>query len=239
VRVLVVEDDADLARTVRRFLVADGFAVDVANDLPDADFRITINAYDVLVLDRMLPSGDSVELLRAARAAGLACPVLLLTARDSVADRIEGLQAGADDYLVKPFAMGELVARVQALARRVDRGPAPGLLVLADLQLDPARQEAARAGHPLALTPKELCILRYLLIHAGRVVSQAELVEHCWDEFADPASNVVEVKVGHLRRKLGQPPLVHTVRGAGYLAEDRIGAGADRVGEDSDRTITR
>lgn len=216
-RVLVLEDDADLSEAVRRFLVAAGYAVDVARTWGEADERAAVNDYDALVLDRSVPGGDSLDLLRTRRADGDRTPAIFLTARDAVADRVEGLQAGAEDYLVKPFAMAELVARVHALTRRSAVVAEPQLR-LADLLVDPSRRQARRREQDLGLTAKEFVLLRYLLTHRDRVVSRSELIEHCWDEMAEPMSNVVDVKIRQLRRKLGEPPLVHTVRGAGYLA---------------------
>jgi two-component system copper resistance phosphate regulon response regulator CusR len=144
-------------------------------------------------------------------------PVLFLTCRNDVSDRVEGLEAGGDDYLGKPFAMAELVARVRSLARRTAAVQAP-VLTLGDLVVDQARASVSRDGRAVTLTPKEYSLLEYLVRHAGQVVSRQDLLEHCWDEFAEPASNVVEARIGRLRSKLGSPPLVHTVRGTGYLA---------------------
>jgi DNA-binding response OmpR family regulator len=217
-RILLLEDDADLRRSVARFLRRDAYSVDEVRTLAQADERLALNEYDVLVLDRTVPGGDSLGLLSTYRAGGGSAPCLFLTARDAIADRVEGLVAGADDYLVKPFAMEELLARVHVLSRRVTTAAHPVLRV-DDVEIDPGRHQATRDGADLALTAKEFAILRYLAANAGRVVSRTELVEHCWDEFADPMSNVVDVKVRQLRRKLGEPAVVHTVRGAGYRVE--------------------
>jgi DNA-binding response OmpR family regulator len=215
VRVLLLEDDADLRRSVARFLRRDAWSVDEVRTLDQATMRLALNEYDVLVLDRTVPGGDALGLLRSYRANGGAAPCLLLTARDAVADRVEGLVGGADDYVIKPFAMEELLARLHVLARRVTTSTQPVLRV-EDVEIDPGRHLARRRGEDLALTAKEFAILHYLAANANRVVSRIELLEHCWDEFADPSSNVVDVKIRQLRRKLGQPGLVHTVRGAGY-----------------------
>lgn len=225
VRVLVVDDDVDVRRSVTRFLVRAGYVVDEAGDLASADEKLTITDYDAAVLDRSLPGGDSIGLLTRLRHSGCAVPVLFLTARDSVGDRVAGLSAGAEDYLVKPFAMAELVARVQALTRRPVGRPTDTRLTVGDLVVDQERRRVTRAEVALDLTAKEYVVLRFLLSRAGTVVSRTDLIEHCWDEAADPVSNVVDARVAALRRKLGEPPLVHTVRGHGYLAEDR-GAGA-------------
>ncbi len=217
-RVLVLEDDQDIGSAVARFLREAGYAVDLAIDLAAAEERLAVNDYDVLVFDRHVPDGDSIHLLRAEREAGRSTPTLFLTALDGVVDRVDGLAAGADDYLIKPFAMEELVARVHALSRRSAQhtvGPAT-VLRLADVALEPDRLVATRNGEPLNLTIKEFAVLRYLLSNPNRVVTRTELIEHCWDEFAEPMSNVVDVKVAQLRKKLGDPPVLHTVRGAGY-----------------------
>ncbi|MGL5929859.1 MAG: response regulator transcription factor [Dermatophilaceae bacterium] len=218
VRVLVVEDDSTVAGEVVNALTARGFSVDVAGTLARADELVWVNDYDVVVLDRGLPDGDSMPLLAAMRARGDDTAVLVLTARSELADRVAGLDHGADDYLAKPFAMPELLARVRALGRRAGAAAVP-VRRLGDLELDPATMRVSRGGRDLTLTVKEFGILEHLLRHAGRVVSRAELVEHCWDEFADPASNVVEVRIRLLRSKIGEPPLIHTVRGAGYVAD--------------------
>ncbi len=215
-RVLVVEDDGDLARSVAVGLRAAGFAVDLAHDWCGADERLSVNAYDCVVLDRMLPGGDSLDSVRARRMDGWVVPVLFLTARDLVADRVAGFAAGGDDYLVKPFAMEELTGRVRALCRRAGAA-LPPVLRCDDLALDVARREVRRAGVLLSLRPKELAVLEVLLGRSGAVVGRGELIERCWDELTEPMSNVVDVTVGHIRRKLGDPPLVHTVRGFGYL----------------------
>jgi two-component system OmpR family response regulator len=215
VRILLLEDDADVRRSVARFLRRDAWSVDETRTLDQAGERLAVNRYDVLVLDRTVPGGDALGLLTSFRAAGGTTPCLLLTARDAVAERVEGLVGGADDYVVKPFAMEELLARLHVLARRVTTTAHPVLRV-GDVEIEPARHLARRRGVDLALTAKEFAILLHLARNADRVVSRVELLEHCWDELADPMSNVVDVKIRQLRRKLGPPDLVHTVRGAGY-----------------------
>jgi DNA-binding response OmpR family regulator len=211
VRVLVVEDDDNLRVAVTGALRGAGFAVDSVSDLPAADEALSVNAYDCAVFDRMLPSGDSLRYVQAYRPA---VPVLFLTARDAVADRIAGLEYG-DDYLVKPFAVAELEARVRSLCRRVATG-APPVLRCGDVEIDSGRHEVRRAGVLLTLTGKEFAVLSYLVARQGRPVGRAELIEQCWDQMADPASNVLDVVITQLRRKLRQPPMVHTVRGVGY-----------------------
>ncbi len=214
-RVLVVEDDADVRGVVALALRSAGFAVDEAVDWSQADLSISVNDYDCLVLDRMLPEGDSAGQLRARREAGMAIPAVMLTALDDVRDRVAGFEAGADDYVPKPFATAELVARVRALCRR--RGTTlPVVIRAGDLEVDLARREVRRGGVLMTLTRKEFSVLEMLVTRHPGVVSRADLIEHCWDEAADPASNVVDVIIGQLRRKLGDPPVIATVRGAGY-----------------------
>ncbi len=209
----------ELRGAVERRLRAAGFAVDAVADLPDAESAVDVNSYDCLVLDRTVPGGDTIDLVAAMREAEGSVPALFLTARDSVADRVAGFEAGGDDYLVKPFAMEELVVRVRNLCRR-GFVAAASVLRVGDLEYDQARAEVRRAGILLPLTAKELCVLGLLTIGRGRVVTRTELIEHCWDELTDPMSNTVEVHVAALRRKLGDPPLIRTVRGAGYLLEE-------------------
>jgi DNA-binding response OmpR family regulator len=219
VRVLVVEDEQVLARYVAAGLRRQGMAVDVAHDGGAALERAATTPYDVVVLDRDLPvvHGDTV----CRRLAGRGAPrVLMLTAADAIEDRVAGLGLGADDYLGKPFAFAELVARVLALGRRT--GPArPPVLRGADLALDPARRSAERAGRALQLTPKEFGVLEQLLAAGGDVVSAETLLDKVWDEHADPFTNAVRITVGTLRRKLGDPPVVETVPGAGYRIPQR------------------
>ena len=219
-RILVLEDDAELRQATAAALSALALAVDEATTLREAHEHLLVNDYDLAILDRLLPDGDAVDLLADLRRSGLRIPVIFLTGLGDVGRRVEGLDAGADDYLVKPFAMAELLARVRTQLRRTGEGSRP-VLELGDVVLDPARMSVTRAGRPLTLTPKEFSMLGYLIRNAGRVISRTELLEHCWDEFADPSSNVVDVRIRLLRAKLGEPGVVHTVRGGGYLAEVR------------------
>ncbi|MEU6374764.1 response regulator transcription factor [Streptomyces sp. NPDC046909] len=214
-RVLVVEDHEELAETVASGLRREGMAVDLALDGPTALERAEINGYDVVVLDRDLPGVHGDQVCRRLAVGGSRARVLMLTASGTVADRVAGLGLGADDYLAKPFAFTELVARIRALARRAQ--PAlPPVLVRGELRLDPARREASRAGGQLVLSPKEFAVLELLLGAEGAVVSSEELLERAWDEAADPFSQTVKVTVSRLRRKLGEPPLIETVDRAGY-----------------------
>jgi len=215
VRVLLVEDEVVLAEAVARGLRHQGMAVDLAFDGTDALEKARVNHYDVLVLDRDLPEVHGDEVCRKLASQGASTRILMLTAAGTVDDRVEGLDLGADDYLGKPFAFSELVARVRALGRR-SGGPTPPVLARYDVVLDPARREATRGGHFLRLTRKEFGVLEVLLAADGTAVSAEELLERVWDEHADPFTHTVRVTVGNLRRKLGTPPLIETVIGAGY-----------------------
>lgn len=214
-RVLIVEDDAELSGALERRLRGSGFAVDTAFDLPEAETSIDINHYDCLVLDRAVPSGDTIDMVRRLRQQGTTTPALFLTAKDSVAQRVDGFEAGGDDYLVKPFAMEELIARVRRLCRR-SVNETPPVLRVGDLEVDQARAEVRRGGVLLTLTTKEFAVLVELASQPGTVISRTHLIETCWDELTDPMSNTVDVHIAGLRRKLGDPPLIHTVRGQGY-----------------------
>jgi DNA-binding response OmpR family regulator len=215
--VLLLEDDEDLRFAIGFALRSGGLAVDEVGDLPDADAALAVNAYDCAVFDRLLPSGDALRYLRDRRAAGFTVPVLLLTALDAVHERIAGLEH-ADDYLVKPFAMAELIARVHSLCRRspTDAGP---VLHCGDLTVDTGRHEVRRAGVLLTLTGKEFTVLADLVRGQGTALSRSDLVRGTWDELVEPASNVLDVLVAQLRRKLGPPPMIHTVRGVGYRVD--------------------
>lgn len=223
-RLLVVEDEPDLANAIARGLRRDGHAVDVALGSNDADLKLRTAGYDLVCLDWNLPDGSGLDLCR--RLVDGSLPtlegdrprILMLTARDDVEDRVSGLDSGADDYLVKPFAFAELSARVRALLRREDA--VDPVLEVGALRLDPARFEATRDQVPLDLTAKEFSLLHYFMAHAGSVLSQEHLLEHVWDEMADPLTNVVRVTVSNLRKKMGPPQLIATVPGRGYRLED-------------------
>ncbi|KTR05296.1 winged helix-turn-helix domain-containing protein [Curtobacterium luteum] len=214
-KVLLLEDDVELGAAVVDGLRDEGFVVDHVATIRDADLQRSVTHYDCLVLDRTVPDGDAIGLVDALRRAGDTTPTLLLTARDRVSDRVAGFEHGADDYLVKPFAFAELTARIRALGRRAS-DPTPPVLRVGDLELDTARHEVRRSGVPVALTAKEFTVLEVLLTAAGRVVGRTELLERGWDEMSAPGSNVVDVLVGQLRRRLGSPDPIETVRGVGY-----------------------
>jgi two-component system OmpR family response regulator len=221
VRILIVEDNRELAEVLRDLLVEEGFAVDLSLDGEDGLWRATTVEYDAAVLDILLPGVDGLEILRRMREAGRRAPVLLLTAKDSTEDRVLGLDSGADDYLVKPFSLDELLARLRALLRRGPRGT-DGLLRHGDITLDPARREVHLDGRPVRLTAKEYQILHLFMSEPGKVFSRTEIIDRVYDDEFDGMSNVIDVFLSRLRRKLtrgGGPPLLRTVRGMGYALE--------------------
>ena len=218
-RVLLVEDDARIARFVAKGLREQSYAVDLTTNGADALYQAEINNYDVFILDVMIPAPDGFAVCRQLRQAGIRAPILMLTARDAVDDRITGLDHGADDYLTKPFEFGELLARLRALLRRSSEVRLPEITIQ-DLVLDTRGQRVSRAGHTIAVTTKEYALLEFLARNAGRVIGRAEIAEHVWDESFDPFSNLIEVYVNRLRKKIDAPgsePLLHTRRGAGYF----------------------
>ncbi len=221
-RILVVEDDKDVAGFVVRGLKEAGHVVEHADNGRDGLFMAASENFDAVVLDRMLPGGiDGLRLLETLRAQKNTVPVLFLSAMAEVDDRVRGLQAGGDDYLTKPFAFAELLARVEALARRSKGGDAPiTRLTVADLELDLLSRQVRRAGQKLDLQPREFRLLEYLMRHAGQVVTRTMLLEGVWDYHFDPQTNVIDVHVSRLRQKVDKPfptPLIHTVRNAGYM----------------------
>ncbi len=227
IRVLLIEDESAIADFVVRGLREEGFTVEHAADGDAGWHALRAGGWDVVVLDWWLPAADGLELLRRFRQTDRDTPVLFLTARGGVPDRVRGLDAGADDYLVKPFAFSELLARVRALARRRDRSGST-VLAYADVRLDLATHRAERGGRPLDLTAKEYALLVYFLRHPGEVLSRTRIYEHVWDEQYDGLSNTLEVHVMELRRKLEAhgPRLIQTLRGRGYVLEAREGQGA-------------
>lgn len=222
-RVLLVEDDPTLARHTTHFLRQAGFAVDLAATGAHALELEAINGYDAVVLDLGLPDMDGAAVCRQLRTRGTTARVVMATARDGVDDRIAGLDLGADDYLVKPYALGELAARLRAVLRRPDP-LLPVTLSVADLTLDTATRTGSRGQRNIPLTAKEFLVLEYLMRHAGEVVTRERISAHAWDDNYDPASNVIDVYIGRVRRKVdqpGEPPLMHTMRGAGYRLGSR------------------
>lgn len=219
-RLLIVEDEAELASALARGLRREGHAVDIAETAADAGLKLVSAAYDLVLLDWNLPDGSGVDMCRDIGSGELEVfggsrpRVLMLTARDEIDDRVMGLDAGADDYVVKPVAFPELAARVRALIRR-DEGGSP-ILDVGELSLDPARFTASRDGRRLELTSKEFSLLHYFMTRPDEVISQEELLEHVWDENVDPFTNVVRVTISNLRKKLGEPPPIETVPGRGY-----------------------
>jgi two-component system copper resistance phosphate regulon response regulator CusR len=228
-RLLLVEDEVRVARFIARGLREQAYAVDLAANGEDALYQAAINTYDAIILDVMIPKKDGFAVCRELRAEGSRVPVLMLTARDAVEDRINGLDMGADDYLTKPFEFGELLARLRALLRRGSELSAT-IINIADLTIDTRGQQARRAASPINLTTKEYALLEYLARHSGRVIGREEIAEHVWDETFDPFSNLIEVYINRLRRKVDEPfdvPLIHTRRGAGYVLQTSPDADSD------------
>jgi DNA-binding response OmpR family regulator len=218
-RVLIIEDDQKAARLLAKGLREERFVVDLAHTGKEGDEMATVNAYDAIVLDWLLPDRDGIVVCGELRGRGVATPILMLTARDSLTDRVKGLNTGADDYLVKPYDFSELLARLHALLRRSEL-TRPIVLSVADLTLDPLSHRVSRAGVAISLTPREYAILEVLMRHPGEVVTRMQLAERVWETERDEFSNLVDVHLSHLRRKVdgpGAPPLIHTVRGHGFL----------------------
>jgi DNA-binding response OmpR family regulator len=217
-RVLLIEDDRKAARLLSKGLQEEGFVVDVAPTGEGGEEQAALNEYDLVILDWLLPGRDGLAVCRALRASGNSTPILMLTARDSVADRVSGLGTGADDYLTKPFAFDELLARIRALLRRT-RTAQPVVLKVADLTLDPVTRRVARGSLAITLTPKEYAILEVLMRNLGQVVSRTRLAERVWDEASEVLDNLVDAHVSHLRKKIDREagvPLIQTIRGVGY-----------------------
>jgi two-component system OmpR family response regulator len=220
VRALLVEDDATIGEFVARGLREAGFVVDHAPDGEAGLTAATQQSHDVAIVDLMLPKRDGLSLIEELRRRGVATPVLILSARRSVDDRVRGLQTGGDDYLTKPFAFAELLARVQALVRRASRAPEPTTLTVEDLTLDLLSRRVTRAGKPIDLRPREFTLLEYLMRNVGKVVSKTMILSHVWEYNFDPQTNIVDVLVSRLREKIDRPfekKLLHTVRGVGYV----------------------
>ena len=217
-RILLIEDDRKAAKLLAKGLREEGFVVDVAPTGEEGEEQAVVNEYDVIVLDWLLPGKDGIAVCRSLRGRDASTPILMLTARDSLADRVSGLSTGADDYLTKPFAFAELLARIRALLRR-SRNARPAVLRVSDLTLDPASRRVTRGGVPVTLTSKEYAILEVLMRSAEEIVSRTHLVERVWHEASEVLDNLVDVHVSHLRKKIDHgesPALIHTVRGFGY-----------------------
>lgn len=216
---MLVEDDEGIISFLEKGLREAKYAVDVARDGNDALYKAALNEYDAIILDIMIPGRDGLEVCRELRSQGSQVPVIMLTARDDVRDRVLGLDVGADDYLTKPFQVSELLARLRALMRR---GPVlkATVIEIGDLRIDTSAQTVNRGGRSIGLTAREYALIEYLARNAGRVVSRSELIEHVWNERYDPYSNVIDVHINHLRQKIDREsdrPLIHTRRGAGYI----------------------
>jgi DNA-binding response OmpR family regulator len=234
-RLLLVEDDPGILRFVLKGLREQAYAVDTAVTGDDALYQAEINSYDLIILDIMIPGRDGFAVCREIRKSGQRVPILMLTARDAIEDRVAGLDAGADDYLAKPFAFRELLARLRALLRRSGELRPPNITV-GDLVVNTAGQTVTRGGRRIGLTTKEYALMEFLACNAGRVVGRSAIAEHVWDETFDPFSNLIEVYVNRLRRKIGvesNAPLLHTRRGAGYV----LGPEAETVHADEPSTI--
>jgi len=225
-RVLIVEDDREIAHFVQRGLKEVGHGADVAFD-GDTGLDLALSSgFDVVIIDRMLPGRDGLSVIQALRAAGIRVPVLILSALGEVDDRVKGLKAGGDDYLTKPFALTELLARIEALGRRVSSDEPTTRYSVGDLVLDRLTHKVARGGDPVILQPREFRLLEYLMRNAGQVVTRTMLLENVWDYHFDPQTNVIDVHISRLRGKIDkgfERPLLHTVRGAGYMIRDGAG----------------
>ena len=223
-RLLLIEDDPEVANYINKGLSEAGHTVDTANDGKTGLLLATTEDYDVMIIDRMLPGLDGLTIVKSVRAANIPTPILILSALGEVDDRVQGLKAGADDYLIKPFAFSELDARLEVLQRRVTSAlSVETRLKVGDLELDQLSRSASRAGKAIELQPREYRLLEYLMRHAGQVVTRTMLLEHVWDYHFDPQTNVIDVHISRLRSKIDKgydKPLLHTVRGAGYMINE-------------------
>ncbi|MFY9609306.1 MAG: response regulator transcription factor [Blastocatellia bacterium] len=225
-RFLLVEDEPRVARFIAKGLRENGYAVDTAEEGEEALYKISISEYDLIILDLMLPGKSGFEVCKELRSAGIKIPILMLTARDAIEDRVKGLDSGADDYLAKPFDFNELLARLRALLRRA-KDLRPALLEIADLTLNTINHRVTRGGKIISLTAKEYSLLEFFMLREGKLVSRVEIAEHVWDENFDPLSNVIDVYVRRLRKKIDDDPdlpLIHTRRGEGYILSADAGA---------------
>ena len=225
-RMLLVEDEPRVAHFIAKGLREQSYAVDIASDGEEALYQVSINEYDLIILDVMLPLRDGFQVCKEVRAQGITHPVLMLTARDAIDDRVTGLDCGADDYLGKPFDFKELLARIRALLRRRTKELRPEVLQIADLIIDRSRHTVSRAGRQISLTAKEYSLLEFFVSRADMLVGRSDIAEHVWDESYDPFSNVIDVYVKRLRKKIDagfSRPLIHTRRGEGYMLCTDIG----------------
>jgi two-component system OmpR family response regulator len=225
-RVLIVEDDREIAHFVQRGLKESGHGAEVAYDGDDGLDLALSGSFDAIIIDRMLPERDGLSVIQALRGAGVRVPVLILSALGEVDDRVKGLKAGGDDYLTKPFALTELLARIEALGRRVSSEEPATRYAVGDLMLDRLTHKVMRGGEPIVLQPREFRLLEYLMRNAGQVVTRTMLLENVWDYHFDPQTNVIDVHISRLRGKIDKgfdKPLLHTVRGAGYMIRDGVG----------------
>ncbi|MDQ6978436.1 MAG: response regulator transcription factor [Ghiorsea sp.] len=226
-KILIVEDEVQVAQVLQKGLREEGHAVDISHDGEDGGFLAEVNDYDLIILDLMLPKKNGIQVCREIRDRGVNTPVLMLTARDSVEDKVRGLDAGADDYMAKPFSFQELLARVRALLRRTSDSKTP-TLTMADLELDPISRQVTRGEKNIRLTTKEYALLEYLMRNPYKVLSRTLIGEHVWDMNFDPESNVIDVYVSHLRAKVDKNfelSLIHTLRGQGYILSDKYQEG--------------
>jgi heavy metal response regulator len=222
VRILIIEDENKIASFIRRGLKEEGYSADIARDGEEGHYKATTQEYDLIILDLMLPKMDGLSLCRKLREEKLGVPILMLTARDTIKDKVTGLDSGANDYLTKPFAFEELLARCRALLREKN-GPAPTKLQVADLTLDLLSHKVTRQEREIVLTPKEFSLLEYLMRHEGIVVTRTMISEHVWDVHFDSFTNVIDVYISYLRSKIDaghEKPLIHTLRGKGYLLKN-------------------
>lgn len=223
-QILIVEDEEKIANFLRRGLMEESYGVDIAQSGEEALYKFEINTYDCIILDIMLPKGDGLSVCRTIRTKNTSLPILMLTAKSTIEDRVTGLDAGADDYLTKPFAYTELSARIRALIRRGNKAD-PVILKIDNLSLDPATKIVTRGNKQLSLTTREFALLEYLMRHINEVVTKTELLEHVWDYNYDGFSNIIETYIKYLRKKLQTSPhdkeLIHTMRGSGYALRDK------------------
>lgn len=224
-QILIVEDEEKIANFLRRGLLEEGYAVDIAGDGENALYKFDINEYDLTILDLLIPKVDGITVCRKIRVVNTSIPVLVLTAKDAIEDRVKGLDAGADDYMVKPFSFSELLARVRALLRRGKKAD-PTVLTIDNLSLDPATRTAKRGNTTIVLTTREYALLEYFMRNPDRVLTKSELLEHVWDYNYDGLSNILETYVKYLRKKLKVNPndkeLIHTMRGSGYILRQDV-----------------